>query len=83
MDATTAEDESMMTMMGLAGFGTTKVWLFLFTPSYLLMIPHTGQACRGKSRWWGQHQENENLASIHESVRLTPQHQLVLSDFLS
>jgi xanthine/uracil/vitamin C permease (AzgA family) len=79
MDATTAEDESMMAAMGLAGFGSTKVWAFLFTPSHLPIIAHTGQARRGKSRRYDQHQENANLASIHESVRLAFQRQLAVS----
>ena len=69
MDVTTAEDDSMMAMMGLAGFGSTKVWISCLAHSHLPIIATTGQTCRGKPRRYYQRQENANLASIHESVR--------------
>ena len=36
MDATNDDDAAMMAMMGIGGFGTTKVGLILFRPHFPL-----------------------------------------------
>lgn len=38
MEVSTAEDESMMAMMGLTGFGSTKVWISYLVFSHPLTV---------------------------------------------
>ena len=74
MDATNADEEAMMTAMGLAGFGSTKVCSFsnFYDLKFTLV---TGQACRWQPRRLRQRQEDEDMASVHESVRVRLQSQ--------
>ncbi|OJA14832.1 hypothetical protein AZE42_00784 [Rhizopogon vesiculosus] len=67
MDATNADEEAMMAAMGLAGFGSTKVCSSsnFYDLKFTLVA---GQACRWQPGRLRQRQEDEDMASVHESV---------------
>lgn len=74
MDVANNDDAAMMAMMGMGGFGSTKVR----TPSYVFFSPPPwcrcltwllpGQACRRQSGWQRGYQEAANMAAVHEPV---------------
>lgn len=69
MDATNEDDAAMMAMMGMSGFGTTKVSICLGVPLRNVTIKcGLGQTCRGQSRRQRRRQEDANMASVHEPV---------------
>lgn len=69
MDATNDDDAAMMAMMGLTGFGTTKVSTRLHCSLFgQRRISVTGETCGGKSRRRCGCQEATDMAAVYESV---------------
>ena len=70
MDATNDDDTAMMSMMGLTGFGTTKVSTHLrYSRSARNSV--VGETRRGQSRRRCKCQEAADMAPVHESVRVS------------
>ena len=69
MDATNDDDEAMMAMMGMSGFGTTKARRQDCSRRWLMVTFSVGQTRPGKPRRERKRKEGSDMASIHESVR--------------
>ena len=69
MEAVNDEDEDMMAMMGMTGFGSTKVLISLYIcGSFFRLVLLEGPARRWKPRWCCQCQETANMETVHEQV---------------
>lgn len=69
MDEVNDDDAAMMAMMGVAGFGSTKVCLFSNPVKSMLTIISIGKTCSRKPRRWGQHKKRTDMEAVHEQVR--------------
>lgn len=62
-------EAAMMAMMGLSGFGTTKVSVLQSHGTHLVnILVILEQAGRGQSRRRCAHQEAASMAPVHESA---------------
>lgn len=71
MDATNDDDAAMMAMMGLGGFGTTKVYgcaNYYNVENYICLS--LGKTCRRQPGRGCLSEKDQNLAAIYEQVRL-------------
>ena len=70
MDDVNDDDAAMMAMMGVTGFGTTKVNSPTTSKTQCVTHSHLqGKTSRRQPGRFCQHQENEDMASVYEQVR--------------
>lgn len=68
MDVINEDEDAMMAMMGMSGFGSTKVSSRATSWLDCLLVVLQGPARHWKSRGGRECQENTNLASVYEQV---------------
>jgi hypothetical protein len=68
MEAVNDDDEAMMAMMGMTGFGSTKVLVSASLPCFPQSFALSGSARPRKPRRCGQCQESANMETVHEQV---------------
>lgn len=69
MEAVNDDEEAMMAMIGMTGFGSTKVLISLhICCSSFTLVLLEGPPRRWKPRWCRQRQETANMETVHEQV---------------
>lgn len=65
-DVVDDDEQAMMAMMGVSGFGTTKVRTSCRNAFQLILSNPLGKTCCGEPRRRSEYQKRENLAPVHE-----------------